>query len=308
VNAPSNRLSVHASRVLLLLAVGLLAACAGETEADEEEEVESTEDAITSGASLDAAVKFLGTAVRRRSPGTELAISVRDLETGATEHLNGDVKHTSASSAKAIWVAAALDAVDDDRVRPFALPIFRVSDNAAAGEAIDLVGPNAVNRFYDKAGMRDSGFIQWNFGAVRESTNRPRPLGSNNYFTANDATRFLVRLEDGRLLEAASRKRMMEWMKESPNSGLGGWLGARLPAAAREGMMHKAGWLPPPLASEQTNEIGIINAEPGGNHRYAVAIFARHGDDYWKKQNPFVEFASCVIYRAVSRQTTLKCS
>jgi beta-lactamase class A len=295
-------------RVGLVWLAMFVSACAGGADEDSDDVEDATEDAITAGASLHDVVKFLGQAVKNRSPGTELAISVRDLETLGLEHFHGDERHVSASSVKAVWVAAALDAVPDSRVRPFAKPIFESSDNEASGQVIDLVGPNSMNRFYDKAGMTHSGFIQWNFGAVRESNNRPRLMGSNNYFTANDATRFLVRLEDGRLLDSESRTTLMGWMKDSPRSGMAGWLGTRLPPAARHGMMHKAGWLPPPLASEQLNEMGIINAEPGGNHRYAVAIFARHGNDYWGKQVRFVEFASCIIYRAVSKETTLKCN
>ena len=64
---------------------------------------------------------------------------------------------------------------------------------------------------------------------------------------------------------------------------------------------HKGGWLPPGCCSDDSyyntaNEIGIITAPDG--QAYAIAILARRGDDYWNKQVPFVELASCVVYRA----------
>ena len=61
-------------------------------------------------------------------------------------------------------------------------------------------------------------------------------------------------------------------------------------------------------SDEQLNEIGIIDADPSGKrHRYAVAIFTRHGDSYWGQQAPFVEYASCVIYRAIAKRPHYGC-
>src|SRR5205085_1711773 len=145
-------------------------------------------------------------------------------------------------------------------------PIFEVSDNAAAGEAIDLAGGiDAVNVFYKtKAGMVDSAMAQW---SGRVSTNSPRKMGSDNYFTAKDAVEFLARLEKGTLLSAANTSQLRTWLTWSPRTGFGGWLGTKLPPSARTSMMHKAGWLPPGCCGDDTeyntlNEIGLIEITP----------------------------------------------
>jgi beta-lactamase class A len=137
-------------------------------------------------------------------------------------------------------------------------------------------------------------------------------MGSDNYFTANDAVTFLDRLDGGKLLASKERATLLDWMKDSPRSGPnGGWLGTRLPAAARAGMMHKAGWLPPGCCSSTEryntlNEIGIVPTPDGG--KYAVAILAEGGRSYWNRQAPFVEYASCVIYRAVIKKKAMSCA
>ena len=238
-----------------------------------------------------------------RSPGTQAAIAVLDFTTGEYAAASDTERHVSASSPKAIWVAAALDHSGIAAVTPYASPIFRNSDNDAAGSAIDLAGgPDAVNVFYaGKAGMVDSALTQW-FGN-RVATNSPHKMGDDNYFTAKDAVTFLSRLEAGTLIGAAETTQLETWMTWSPRTGFGGWLGTQLPAAAQTSMMHKAGWLPPGCCGDDAtyntlNEIGIVEVAPG--HRYAVAILARRGNDWYGKQVPWVERASCVIYRAVS--------
>lgn len=248
-------------------------------------------------------VAMLAAEVSARSPGTNAAIAVLDLKTGEYASASGIERHVSASSPKAIWVAAALDKAGVAALAPYAQPIFRDSDNNAAGSAIDLAGGmNAVNVFYSgKAGMVDSGLTQW-FGS-RVATNSPRKMGDDNYFTAKDAVTFLSRLDKGTLLGATETTQLETWMTWSPRTGFGGWLGTLLPTAVRTSMMHKGGWLPPGCCNDDAtyntlNEIGIVEVAPG--HRYAVAILARRGNDWYGKQAPWVERASCVIYRAAS--------
>jgi beta-lactamase class A len=252
---------------------------------------------------LAAPVATLAGELAARSPGTDAAIAVLDLKTGEYAASSDLVRHVSASSPKAIWVAAALDKAGVAAMTPYAQPIFRDSDNNASGSAIDLAGGmNAVNVFYGgKAGMVDSGLTQW-FGG-RVATNSPRKMGDDNYFTAKDAVTFLSRLDKGTLLGATETAKLETWMTWSPRTGFGGWLGTLLPAAVRTSMMHKGGWLPPGCCGDDAtyntlNEIGIVEVAPG--HRYAIAILARRGSDWYGKQAPWVERASCVIYRAAS--------
>ncbi len=83
-------------------------------------------------------------------------IGVRNLTTGEYAGAGDDVRHVSASSAKAIWVAAALAKGAD--VSDIARPIFRDSNNELSGVAIDRAGgPDAVNEFmWNVVGMERS--------------------------------------------------------------------------------------------------------------------------------------------------------
>lgn len=254
--------------------------------------------------SLPDAVAALGVEASRRSPGTEIAIAVRNLTTGEYAGVNDVERHVSASSAKAIWVAAALSNGAD--LSDIARPIFRDSDNELSGVAIDRAGGcDAVNDFiWNKVGMDRTILASWFAG--RHASNQGQ-LGGDNYFTAKDNVLFLTRLDRGEILDGDKRELLETYMTWSPRTGYGGWLGTLLPEAARASMMHKAGWLPresyPTYAT--MNELGIVQV-PGGD-RYAVSILARHGADYWGKQQSFLERASCVIYRTVARDTSLGC-
>lgn len=251
---------------------------------------------------LAAPVAQLAAEVAKRTPRTNASIAVLDLQTGEYAGAADQERHVSASSPKAIWVAAGLAESGVAALAPYAQLIFRESDNAASGNAIDLAGGiDAVNVFYGKkAGMVDSALTKW---LGRMATSSPRKMGDDNYFTAKDAVTFLARLEQGTLLGATETAQLKTWMTWSPRTGFGGWLGTMLPAAARASMMHKGGWLPPDCCGDDAtyntlNEIGIVEVAPG--HRYAVAILARRGTDWYGKQAPWVERASCVIYRAAS--------
>ena len=261
-------------------------------------------------ATLQAAADLLVGELLARSPGTDLALAAVNLATGDSAVVNGDVPHVSASAAKAIWVAAALDGVGVDPVAPHAGPIFRNSDNYESGAVIDLIGPDAVNDFYQKAGMTLSAFTQWSFGKQRVATNSPRALGSDNYFTASDAVTFLGRLDQGTLLSPDATAALDEWMTWTPRSGYGGWVGTELPEAARASLRHKAGWLPPGCCGDDgsyntLNEIALVDL-PDGSH-LALALFARHGRDYWGAQVGFVQHAACVLYRTAAHDDTLAC-
>jgi beta-lactamase class A len=264
------------------------------------------------GSALAAAVGDTAARAGSFSPGTELAIAVWNLDADEWASSAADLPHVSASSAKAVWVAAALDAVGVDPVARYADPVFRLSDNAASGAVIDLVGPDAVNLFYwERAGMTSSALTQWSYGRTRVAGNSPRAMGSDNYFTAADAATFLGRVWRGELWADERTGALLEWMTWSPRSGYGGWLGSRLPDDARASMRHKAGWLPPGCCGDDAayntlNEIGLVSVPDGAT--YAVAILARRGRDYWGRQVRLVERASCDIYRAVAGDQALDCA
>lgn len=243
------------------------------------------------------------------TPGTDMAIAVRDLRTGEYAAAAASVHHISASSAKVLWVAAALKSVGLEQVAPYGEPIFRTSDNEASGAVIDLIGPDAVNDYYRSLGLKGTALTRWNYGRPRKVTNSPRAMGDDNYFTAGDVVDFLARLHRGELLPQRSTEQLLEWMTLTPRAGCGGWLGTMLPPAARASLRHKAGWLPPGCCSDESryntlNDVGLVELPGGG--RYAVALLAGRGPD-WPRQAFFVERASCVLYRTLSGEQGLDC-
>jgi beta-lactamase class A len=248
--------------------------------------------------SLQDVVTKLGQEAASRSPGTQAGIAVRNLQTGEYGQYNGDVKHVSASSAKAIWVGAALRLKGVAPVQPYAGPIFKNSDNDATGKVIDLIGPNAVNDYYRDLGLGNSAFCQW--GSTRVATNCPRAMGSDNYFTANDCVTFLTKVANNQVPFADTLKTWMTW---APRSGYGGWLGTKLPSQAQQSMQHKAGWLPAEYYPDYRtlNDIGILYTPNGG--RYAIAILTRKGNDYWGAQVNYLQYVSCVVYSKISGQS-----
>ena len=247
-------------------------------------------------------VAALANEVATRSPGTELGLAVYDFTTKEYAGVNDEVAHISASSAKAIWVAAALKKVGIAPVAPHAVPIFETSSNEAATEVIKLAGPNYINELYALAKMEKSAYTQWAGGNV--ATNSPKLLGNDNYFTAKDAVSFLKGVQQGTLLDATLGAKLNEWMTLSPRAGFGGWLGTLLPASARASLRHKAGWLPPPYDARCVNEIGLVEA--GAGHWYAIAILARSAADYEAEQD-FVEHASCAVFKAAASMADLDC-
>jgi len=253
--------------------------------------------------SLADAVQSLANEAGRRSPGTEVAISAMNLTTGEYAGVNDDVRHVSASSAKVLWVAAAMHA--GAGLSDIATPIFANSDNYASGSAIDRAGgPDAVNDFlWNVASMDHSILANWSFGARRVASNQG-VMGGDNYFTTRDLMTFYSKLDRGDLVGDRTGE-LRGYMKLAPDDGVGGWLPALLPAAVRPEVMHKGGWLPPPYDERTINDAGIVQVPDGD--RYAVAILARHGSDYWGAQARFVERASCVIYRTIAHDASLSC-
>ncbi len=264
-------------------------------------------------AELQATIDRLQSEAAWRTPGSEVALAVQHLATGARASSRGGELYVSASSAKAWWVAAALDGVGVAAVEPYADPIFIDSDNGATGEVIDLIGPDAVNVYiWDVVGMgrNSTALTQWNFNATREAANSPRLMGSDNYTTADDSIVFLAGLQAGAVLDAAATSALLDWMTRAPRSGTGGWLPARLPAEPQTGARHKGGWLPPGCCSSEEryntlNEIGLVDTPRG---TYAVAILSHAGDDWYGRQAPYVELASCEIFKTVAGAADLDCA
>jgi beta-lactamase class A len=253
------------------------------------------------GTTLQGTIEALGAMVPDRSPGTTTGIAVRDLVTGESASYRGSESFISASAVKAIWVANALYDTSIAAVEGLVTPVFTVSDNSKAGEIIDLLAsPARINGFmWNDVGMGESSFCAWNFDKTRVAGNCVNRFDGNNYFSADDGVAFLTAVWDRSLLGEAKSAKLLEWMTLSPRTGYGGWLGTKLPSAARATMHHKSGSLPPPYTSRVSHEIGII--EIPGAHAYAVGILMGGGQNYDAQQLPALEYASCVIYHAMAK-------
>ena len=266
-----------------------------------------------SQAELQALLDGLAAEAPTRAPGATVGLAARHLDSGASASAGGDTLFVSASSAKAWWVAAAIHGAGTEAVDPYADPIFASSDNGATGSVIDLVGPDAVNDYiWDVVGMgrETTALTRWNYEKTREATNSPHNMGSDNYTTANDAVIFLAALRSGDALPAADAAVLEGWMRLSPRSGFGGWIGTPLPEAQRATLEHKGGWLPPGCCSDDAyyntlNDVGIVTT-PAGD-AYAIAILTHGGDDYYGQQEPYVEYVSCAVYRFMTADDAISC-
>jgi beta-lactamase class A len=284
--------------VTTLLFAGMMTGCS-----TSEESLGESSDRISEAIPLQATLDALGPQCGAFSPGTSCSLSVRDVDTGEVASYRGGQAYISASAVKAVWVAAALQETSVDTVAPLVEPVFARSDNYVSGRVIDLLSsPDRINAFmWNDVGMRGSSYCQWGFGGVpRVASNCNYMLGGDNFFTSDDGALFMEGIAKGTVLGAEKSAALLEWMKLSPRAGYGGWMGSRLPDEARASMAHKAGWLPPP-GSRITNEIGLVTV-PGG-HRYAVGMAMEGGYDYDGQQLPMMEYASCVIYHAVAKDT-----
>lgn len=269
-------------------------------------------DTCNGAGALQAAVAKLGASCSTLVPGIRCGIAVRDLVADERAGYGENRLFVSASSAKAMWVGAALFDRTIADVEPHVKPIFAQSDNLESGRVIDLLdSPDRINTFlWQNAELADAGFCEWDFGKTRIAKNCPGVMSGDNFFSPSDAVSYLTKIWDHSLLGADKSKALLSWMTLSPRKGYGGWLGTQLPEAARTTMHHKAGWLPPASVAgySNANEIGIVEV-PGG-HAYAVAISlegARSQSAYDNAELPLLEYLSCATYHAVAGDSASAC-
>jgi beta-lactamase class A len=220
---------------------------------------------------------------------------------GGRAEVGGEARYTSASAAKAYWLAAAVDAVGVEPVASEAQATVTLSDNDAAGRVIDLVGVDAINDFTRANGMQATSLVSWPTSEGRRvATDRAWRLGEN-VTTTNDAVRFLDQLRTGELLDPAGTFAMLTWLRASPDTlaGDGDWGGTMshlLPPDVRPRVAHKAGWLPPGCCERDHRliiDIGIVPLPDGTS--YSVAIVATGAENY-AAQASFVALVSRRIY------------
>ena len=213
------------------------------------------------------------TQVELNQTGAKLGVSLSIPKRALEIHFNSALQHNSASSAKWLWAAAALQFNSPQALERYADPVFRNSDNADAGKLIDFAGGiDKVNDYTRKLGIsaQEWQLCTWGYGAPR--TGKPCPV-KRNLFTSSGGLKFLKKLHQGSLgLSSEKTAALIEWAKRAPKSGTGGWLLERLSPFSKAKASHKAGWIPAPIGFNTLNELGIVPLENGDTLLIAVTI------------------------------------
>lgn len=201
--------------------------------------------------------------------GVSFSVPDRSLEL----HFNNTLSHNSASSAKWLWAAAALQTNSPASLEKYIQEVFRKSDNENAGMLIDYSGGiDRVNAFMRQLGItpQEWQLCLWNYGRPRTST---QCTVQRNVFTTAGGLKFLKKLHQGDLgLETQKITALINWGKLAPKSGLGGWLLEKLTSQSKINSSHKAGWIPAPTGRNTLNELGIIPLATGETLLIAISI------------------------------------
>ena len=255
---------------------------------------------------LDDLVEQLGADIEALIPGVRVGIAVVPFDTGQLAGWRENRLFISASTAKSWWVAAALAAGEAAEVAEIAEPIFTVSSDELAGQAMDLAGGiDAVNEFTESAGMADTGAMKWVKGGVsRFAVLHPGPLGGSNHVDASDAAQFFHRLGTNQLLPAHETGLLAEWMRLSPRNrstgeGPASMMTDALPRRVANATEHKAGWLEPERYSVDPHLLDTGIVRPRASPAYALALMAAgpmDAPEYGRVQQELRD-ASCEIYR-----------
>ena len=261
-------------------------------------------------------LRQLGRAAAASDPEIKVSLAVVLPDATLVGYRSG-MKVSSASAAKALWAAAAIDKAGTDAVAAAARPALVQSDNWAAGRLIDLAGGiDAVNEWlWSRAGLGGTHLWWWNHGRHRQADRLPVDRTRGNRTTAADLARFYAALGAGTLLGAGPAEALAGWLRQTPRPDGGPppprWeapLFAHLPPAAVSGALHKAGWLPPGCCAHPWNlsiDAALIPLRNNRGH-YAIAATA-HGARNWTRAVNWIADAGCRIHALANPQTRSAC-
>jgi hypothetical protein len=292
---------------------------------------------MSSTAPLALLMQRLGSRCASLGRGARCGIAVRDLVSGEETSYQGDESFISASSAKFIWVAAALhNGVAPQKLELYARDIFRYSNNDYPDTVIDWATGSRrgveehydrMNDFYhDGVGMSDRSFYcQWHgrrttHGKCTGAVPIDASLGwtnqdSDNFLTANDSIRFLRSVWDNPtvggqpFLPAETRSTLLQWSTLTER-----WSAKYFPQAGTEApiLHHKPGRIPPDyvhgyklpypagaVAARSPYETvnDIAIVELPTGQKYAQAYFMDYGEFY--HEVPLAMYISCMIYHTI---------
>ena len=234
----------------------------------------------------------------KQTVGGNLGFVAIDFRDNEVKVYNETLKVNHASSAKWMFLAAALQKQSIKQVDRYAPTVFRTSDNYYAGILIDLAGGiNAVNSFSKSIGIPADTWstCNWNYRKRRLAKNCSRILGGRNLFSPKGIKIFLKSVYERTLFDDPQKNQyLFDIGKMAPDYGTGGWLTAELPDKVQSKVKHKAGWIPRNAGGKNTlNSIGFVPV-PGGI--YGVGIVMEGGSNYGEAQK-YMQELSKKIYR-----------
>jgi hypothetical protein len=248
--------------------------------------------------------------VPKISWNSELSIGVSWLPTAKRWSIRGDEPQVMASIGKVVWTAAALARAPADSVEPLAVAAFAYSDNEGGASLIDLAGgADAVNLF--TAGTLSiaptaMSLCTYNGGAMPRVAERCHRIeGIDAFFTIHSSLTLLEAIWRGAPpLDGERRQKLLQWSQLEPP--LGFTMKRYLPKHVA--VHHKRAEIPAGCCGKGprwnwTADVGIVESPRGP---YAFAISLSHGDSY-PNQPETVEWASCVVYRAVVSEDDATC-
>ncbi len=248
--------------------------------------------------------------VPKLSWNSDLSIGVTWLPTSRRWALRGDEPRVMASIGKFAWTAAALARAPIADVEPLATAAFAFSDNEGGASLIDLGGGlDAINTFTAKTlsipatAMSVCAYRGGAFPRTTETCHRVE--GMDAFFTVHGALTLLEAIWRGAApLDGERRQKLLEWSQLEPP--LGFTMRRHLPKDVL--VHHKRAEIPAgccgrPPQWNWTAEIGIVQSPRGP---YAFAISMSRAESY-ANQTETVEWASCVVYRAVVEKDDSTC-
>jgi hypothetical protein len=248
--------------------------------------------------------------VPKISWNSDLSIGVSWLPTARRWSIRGDEPQVMASVGKVVWTAAALARAPVADVEPLAVAAFAFSDNEGGASLIDLAGgADAVNVFSAAVlsiPATAMSLCTYNGGALpRVAEKCHRIDGIDAFFTIQSSLTLLESIWRGAPpLDGERREKILQWSLLEPP--LGFTMKRHLPKHVP--VHHKRAEIPAGCCGKGphwnwTADVGIVESPRGP---YAFAISLSHGDSY-ANQPETVEWASCVVYRAVVGEDDTTC-
>lgn len=196
----------------------------------------------------------------------KVAISVTELDSGASISIDGNEIYFPASTIKFLILVGVLKDIENEKY-PFSLiqknitSMMTISSNTAANDLINKVGFPTLTKLPEEFGMNDTAFVH---GFSPSDGEIPRMTAGSNAMTTNDANIFWEKLYAEELLNSNSTKQALAYAK-LPNVNL---------IYSPKGIVasHKPGYIEI-KKSEVYHDSGIVRTK---DFTYVVTFFSKN--------------------------------